>query len=192
MVSIVPKLSLIVASIGLIVSLIGLYFIVANYKVNARPNVQMQIDKVIFDPNGPTEFYIEFRLANSGRATTLSGWDLSVTRGISILIKSFPPRGTFPAKFNPSSGQIEPPDDLSIRPLQSGEAKNCRFTWTYNGNAKEVLGSVGTIFYLMAFDVMGRKVAAAYKLSDNRVSDAQYQDRPRQWLHSITQRLTGH
>jgi hypothetical protein len=122
------------------------------------------ISNVTFDPNGPSEMYVAFTLANSGEPTTLEGWNLTIKRNKAVLWKGQPPRVTFQPTANQFTGLLDPPLDLSKTPIQKGERLRPRFTWTYQGNAKEMFGHPGTRFRLSAVDIRGRNIGADYVL----------------------------
>jgi hypothetical protein len=94
---------------------------------------QAQINglRVTFDPNGPTEFYTDFTVSNAGGPTTVKGWKLTISQGTQVLLKDFEPRGTWPVRYNQATRTLDPPDDISKRPLQTGEEKDAH--WTYPG-----------------------------------------------------------
>jgi hypothetical protein len=125
----------------------------------------MKILNVVFDPNGPTEFYIDFQLSNLGAPTTVKGWNLSIFKDGAVLLDRQPPRGTFSPTVTAWTGTLNPPIDLSTRPLQTGEEMRPHFTWTYQGNAKNTFGQPGTRFHFVAYDIRGREISADYNLS---------------------------
>ena len=130
-----------------------------------QDGVKMTISKVQFDPNGPTEFYIDFGLRNLGSPTTIGGWELTVRRGGTTLWERQPPRVTFSMTYDIATGRTNAPDDISRRPLASGERLTPHFTWTFAGNAKETFDHPGTVFHLRAADIRGRDIVAEYVIS---------------------------
>jgi len=121
----------------------------------------MTISNVVFD-SGPTEVHIDLVLANLGPPTTVEGWELTVSRGSNILWNRQPPRVTFSLTYNMETGRAKPPDDISKRPLVTGEKLPAHFTWTFPGNAKEVFDRPATVFRLSAVDIRGRDIVAHY------------------------------
>ena len=147
--------------IGMIASALAFIGFGLWYHVSTQEGLGFEITEVIFDPNGPGEFYVAFRIANLGLPTTIEGWNLSIERsGITLL--SGPPRVTFSPTFNSSTGRLDPPKDLSKTPVQTGEQLNPRFTWTYAGNAKQDFGHPGTRFVLSARDIRRRELRTEY------------------------------
>jgi hypothetical protein len=108
--------------------------------------LRISISDVIFDPNGPTEYYVEFRLSNVGPPTTIEGWNLSIFKNGNILQDGQPPRVTFSPTYNPSTNRLDPPKDLSTQPIQTGEQIRPRFTWTFKGNPKNNLAAPAHVF----------------------------------------------
>ena len=147
--------------VGTAVFLVACGFLLSDYW---RSGLQMMITNVAFDPNGPSEIYVAFRLANSGEPTTLDGWNLTIKRKKAVLWKEQPPRVAFQPTYNQSTNRLDPPLDLSRNPIQRGAQLRPRFTWTYQGNAKETFGHPGTKFHLSAVDIRGRNVGADYVL----------------------------
>ena len=149
--------------IGMTLSAIAFIGFGVWYTLASEEGVNFKILKVTFDPNGPTEFYVDFNIANLGKPTTLEDWSLSIRRAGHILWER-EPRVTFMSTYNPSANKLDPPLDLAKRPLASGEQLRPHFTWTYDGNAKEVFGYPGTLFVLSARDIRGREVSDTYEL----------------------------
>jgi hypothetical protein len=128
-------------------------------------DVKMQITNVLFDPNDPTAFNIIFTLANGGTPTTVKNWKLSIFRDNHELANNWPPKDMYRIKWNFFSSKLDPPDDLSKRPLNTGEEiMEDGFRWAFQGNAMDEFALAGTKFHLVADDIKGRSIAADYYL----------------------------
>ena len=99
----------------------------------------MSISKVAFDPGGPSEFYVDFKISNLGPPSTIENWNLTVKRD-GVLLWRHPPRVTFSLTADPTAPRgYRPALDLSKQPVATGEQLTPHFTWTYEGNAKDNL-----------------------------------------------------
>src|SRR5271165_5523569 len=105
----------------------GVWYTIAN-----RSGVRLMITNVQFDQGGPTEFYVDFRLSNLGTPTTLEDWTISVMRSGKTLWEHAP-RVTFMPTYNQATRGLDPPINLSKRPIATGEQFTPHFTWTYDG-----------------------------------------------------------
>jgi hypothetical protein len=147
--------------IGMITSALAFVGFGVWYQVASQDGVQMKILNVAFDPNGPGELYVEFQLANLGLPTTLDDWNLSIGRAGAELW-SHAPRVTFSPRYNQTTGGLDPPIDLSARPIASGEQMRPRFTWTFPGDARQTFNYPGTTYRLSARDIRGREVSDTF------------------------------
>jgi hypothetical protein len=148
--------------IGMILSVIAFIGFGLWYQASAQEGVNLKIQNISFDPNGPGEIYLNLQLSNLGPPTTVDDWRLSIIRSGRAILDDQPPRLTYPPKLDQFSGKIEAPDDLARRPLQTGEKVQPRFTWTYQGNAKEEFWYPGTRFHLTARDIREREISADF------------------------------
>lgn len=125
--------------------------------------VQLSILKVSFDPNGPTELYVDLRLSNPGAPTILKGWAISISKDSKMLLERFAPRVTY-APLTINALGLALGEDLSKQPLESGGERELRFTFTYKGGAKQQFGQSGTHFRLIGYDVRNREIGADYDM----------------------------
>lgn len=124
----------------------------------------LEILKVVFDPNGPTEMYVDFRISNPGDPTILRNWNLSILQG-SKKLSNLAPRVVQTNKLltRPLGGIKH--DDLPEEPLEKGGQRTGRLTYTFKDRIPEKdFGSEGTRFDLSADDIRGRKIKAKYAL----------------------------
>ena len=127
--------------------------------------LRISIANVIFDPNGPTELYVEFRLSNLGPPSTIKNFSLSATRYGRVVLDKLPPRVAFGQLLVGPMGQLIKGEDLSTKPLESGGERDLRFTFTMQGDAKRELGGSGTRFRLIGFDIRDREVVGEYTVA---------------------------
>jgi hypothetical protein len=131
-------------------------------KSSARDQVEINITKVRFDPNGPKVFYIHFILDNLGEPTVLRKWLISVNpvdgEAFSVnpehILTKYIPDLHGPGTF----------EDLSITPFEKGGSRNGVVQYTHKGDVL-LLKKVGTIFRLSVMDIKGRELCAQHILN---------------------------
>ena len=115
---------------------------------------QLIIRGALFDTNGPTEFYIDFRISNPSHPTIVRAWRLLIDTPKSrnpILIE---PRLISTNK--PQDHRAPPaPEDMSMTPLEQGGTRDGRITFSFSMSAKNIIGERDVKFELIAEDVKG-------------------------------------
>ena len=123
---------------------------------------QLEILRVLFDLNGPTEFYLDFRISNPAAPTVVRAWQLLVaTPKLSNPIVAMPRMVFTKVTFN---GRNAAPtfEDLTTTPLEQGGVREGRLTFSFPTSAKDQIGERNADFELSAVDVRGRKIKASY------------------------------
>jgi hypothetical protein len=127
---------------------------------------RLTILHIEFDPNGPTEMYVDFDIANPGPATTIDDWKLDVTFPDGRKAESLSPRFIMGGKqlLGPF-GEIKN-SDLTEAPLETGDRRRwCRLGFTVQGDAKERFRVTGARFDVSASDVRGNLISASCVLA---------------------------
>jgi hypothetical protein len=124
---------------------------------------QLTILKVSFDANGPTEFYVDYRISNPSSPTTIRAWQLLIAA---------PRLGSTPICVVPqhiSTGRLLQDyrgailvDDMATTPIEQGGIREGRLTFSFSKSAKDTIGECDAIFELSADDIKGHKIRTAY------------------------------
>lgn len=131
----------------------------------ARP-LRLTVENVSFDPNGPTEIYVEFYLANPGRPTIVHNWRLRAINPQGVEFYGLP-RLIFTKATQERldiGGNYSTQEDLSVTPLEEGGARHGRATYSHTSTS-EPFRQTGTIFRLVAEDVRGKAVISEFRIS---------------------------
>jgi hypothetical protein len=134
----------------------------------ARTDVEAAIAGVVFDPNGPTEMYVDLTVYNHGPPTIIENWLLSISVS-GVTTSNLSPRAistdrtiarnTFQSRlpFMPVA------ETLAEQPLEQGGKRKVHLVFTFTGqDAKSLYDKVGAVFSLRANDVKGRVFGAEY------------------------------
>ena len=125
----------------------------------------IEIEKVEFDPNGPTEMRLDIDIRNPSKPTILSDWDVAIFIPRVSRVERYSPRWLKFGVFQGPFGNIQS-DDLSERPLETGARRKGSVGFTIPGEPpQQRFGGAGTKFRLSAKDVHGNVIAADYTLS---------------------------
>jgi hypothetical protein len=119
---------------------------------------QLTITNVQFDPNSPTDIYVDFEVANPGKPTVIRDWNLDVIRPDGHKIQGLRPGFVMGGKIVPGPfGKGIAHSDLTEAPLATGDRRiGCRLGFTVPGDpSKEQFGHSGTSFEISAKDVSG-------------------------------------
>lgn len=131
-----------------------------------EPGLHMAIERVQFDPNGPTEFHLDFRLWNNGPPSIIKDFSASIFDNGHAILENFPPRVTWPPYAVGPSGKPTPAENLSQKPLETGGERKLHFTFTYTGNAIADLGIPGAVFRFTGHDINGREISATHTIQE--------------------------
>jgi hypothetical protein len=128
-------------------------------------DIQISITDVQFDPNGPSEMYVDISIANRGQPTTLLDWHLEVTSKEGD-VSRLNPRSVYTDRVEKTPwGSVEI-DDFSKKPMITGERRYVRLIFSILGpTPKERFGRVGTRFDLSVLDVYARRATASFTLT---------------------------
>ena len=125
----------------------------------------IEIEKIVFDPNGRTEMYLDIEIKNPSTPTTIFDWEVSIFIPSVSKSERYSPRWLKFGVFQGPFGNIQT-DDLSERPLETGARRSGRVGFTISGEPpQQRFGGAGTKFRLSAKDVHGNVIAADYTLS---------------------------
>jgi hypothetical protein len=126
---------------------------------------RLMIEGITFDPNGPTEMYVDFEIANPGPPTTIDNWKLDVTFPDGRRTNNLLPRFIMGGKQVPGPFGGIRHSDFTEAPLETGERRRgCRLGFTVQGEAKEQFGVAGAQFDVSASDVRGNRISASLVL----------------------------
>jgi hypothetical protein len=135
--------------------------------VKEPPLFGLTIDGIRFDNNRSSEIYVDFYIANPGKATIVRNW----------LLEAYSPEGMrFSARpRDVFTGGVQElidigkvffrPEDLSVTPLQEGGARRGYATYSHAGPSTP-FQKPGTTFRSSAHDVLGRVVVAKYSVGE--------------------------
>lgn len=124
--------------------------------------ITLAINKVRFDPNGPSELYVYYELRNPGEQTILKNWQLTITSDTPRAPIVIAPRFIETGKIIKDTQGIARHENMETTPIERGGVRQGKFGFTFAGSAKETLGEGGGVFNLSADDVKGRKIEASY------------------------------
>jgi hypothetical protein len=118
--------------------------------------------KVIFDPSGPTEMYVDFEALNLGQPLLITGMRLNISDALGP-IATLTPRweSTGNVRFTPNPNPGRPAIPHTESPLERPIAHlerlpNCRVGFTVSGDAKSLYGAPRNKFVLTVNDVTGK------------------------------------
>jgi hypothetical protein len=123
---------------------------------------RLTILHIEFDPNGPTEMYVDFDIANPGPPTTIDDWKLDVTFPDGRKSGSLYPRFIMGGKQFRDAFDALKHSDLTEAPLETGERRRwCRLGFTVQGNARERFRVTGAEFEISASDVRENRITTS-------------------------------
>jgi hypothetical protein len=154
----------------LILLFILIKWFLQNYRIvfpiqKLKSSIVISVDDVVFDPNGPTELYIDCTVSNRGYPTILKNWSAHI-RDPSGKSSVLHPRHLHTATLRRNAfGQIQH-EDYRNSPLQTGESFTGRLVFTVEGpTPRERFGRAGTYFEICGEDVRERRFAACFTLA---------------------------
>jgi hypothetical protein len=128
-----------------------------------QSGVSLTILDRIFDPNGPTEMYLDCRLKNPGIPTTVKNWKLSVHDHSEVMLANYPPRLVMIGKLVPGAFGSPVREDLTTQPLEQGGERTGRLCFTFRRIvATDQFGAKGLRFRVTAEDIGGNQLEASY------------------------------
>ena len=124
--------------------------------------IRLNMLNVLFDINGPTEFYIDFRIENPSRPTILRNWRLMIdtpklNKPILVTPRLVSTKVIFGAR------DVAPIiEALTKEPLEEGGFREEGYTFSFSVSAKDEIGERDATFGLSVDDVKNRTITAQY------------------------------
>jgi hypothetical protein len=126
----------------------------------------IDIRGIVFDPNGPTEMYVDIILSNPGRPTAVHGWLLTVSLPGAGRRHLLEPRWVSGAAFEGAGGYIRRAEPLEPQ-LDQGARRPYRVGFTVEGVPPlHRFGIIGATFRLSAKDVRGNEFGGTHVLTE--------------------------
>jgi len=124
--------------------------------------VHLSIAKVMFDRNGPSEYYVDFEVLNPTSPTILKNWQLFIKTATLTDPLVVTPRFITTDKFVKDAYGPPRSDDMASSPIEQGGKRIGRLGFTFQGSAKDTIGESAASFELTVEDVLARKIIARY------------------------------
>jgi hypothetical protein len=134
----------------------------ARLRVYELDKVQLELLAFRREPGEANKIFLDFRVRNLGKPTTLKNWELNVTGPDHLEVHRLHPDRPILNNESYTYYGNRMGEDLTKNPLETGGERRDTFIYTCQGQQAEQFSQPGLSFELTVEDIFGRKVIAQH------------------------------